>query len=124
MVMAQELTPLEAEKLNQDQARVERDFWGKLKATARKVPFIDDLAAVYFCAVDPKTPLSAKAMLYGALAYFILPIDFVADFMPILGFTDDAAVLYAAIRAMWPHINSQHRIDAQQALDRILQDSA
>jgi uncharacterized membrane protein YkvA (DUF1232 family) len=124
MVMAQELTPLEAEKLNQDQARVERDFWGKLKATARKVPFIDDLAAVYFCAVDPKTPLKVKVILYGALAYFVIPLDLITDFMPLLGFTDDAAVIYAAIRTVLPHINSQHRIDAKQALDRVLSESA
>jgi hypothetical protein len=41
--MAQDLTPLEADKLKQDQAKVERDFWRKLKVMARKIPFIDDL---------------------------------------------------------------------------------
>lgn len=121
--MAQDLTPLEAEKLKQDQTRVERDFWRKLKSVARKIPFIDELVAVYYCAMDPETPAKVKLILFGALAYFIMPFDFVADFMPMLGFADDATVLFAAIRAVLPHIKSQHRIDAQQALDRILQSS-
>jgi uncharacterized membrane protein YkvA (DUF1232 family) len=97
--MAQDLTPIEAEKLKQDQTRVERDFWQKLKVVARKVPFIDELVAVYYCALDPETPAKVKFILFGALAYFILPFDFVADFIPVLGFADDATVLFAAIRA-------------------------
>jgi uncharacterized membrane protein YkvA (DUF1232 family) len=122
--MAQDLTPLEAEKLKQDQTSVERDFWQKLRGVARKVPFIDELVAVYYCAMDPETPLKAKLILFGALAYFILPVDFVPDFIPVLGFADDATALFAAIRAVLPHIKTQHRIDAKQALDRILQSSA
>ncbi len=122
--MAQNLTPPEAEKLHQDQARVERDFWQKLRVVARKVPFIDELVAVYYCAMDPETPGKVKLILFGALAYFVIPLDVVADFMPLFGFADDATVLYAAIRSILPHIKSQHRIDAQQALDRILQSSA
>jgi uncharacterized membrane protein YkvA (DUF1232 family) len=121
--MAQDLTPLEAEKLKQDRTRVERDFWQKLKVVARKVPFIDELVAVYYCAMDQETPTKVKMILFGALAYFIMPFDFVADFMPVIGFADDATVLFAAIRAVLPHIKSQHRIDAKQALDRILQSS-
>jgi uncharacterized membrane protein YkvA (DUF1232 family) len=121
--MAQDLTPAEADKMNRDRNRVERDFWQKLKATARKIPFIDDLVSVYYCALDPATPRQAKYILYGALAYFILPFDLVADFMPLLGFADDAAVLYAAIRTVAPHIKPQHRVSAKEALDKVLQSS-
>ena len=124
MVMAQELTPLEADRLNKDQARVERDFWRKLKATARKVPFIDDATAVYYCAIDPATPLRVKAILYGALAYFVVPFDLVPDVMPLFGFADDATAIYAAIRAVLPHIKAEHRQRAKEALDRLLQSSS
>jgi uncharacterized membrane protein YkvA (DUF1232 family) len=119
--MAQDLSPAEADKLKRDRTRVERDFWQKLKATCRKIPFIDDLTAVYYCAIDPATPLQVKAILFGALAYFILPFDLVADFMPLLGFADDAAVLYAAVRAVLPNIKPEHRARAKEALDRLLQ---
>ena len=121
--MAQELTPAEADKMNHDRNRVDRDFWQKLKATARKIPFIDDLVSVYYCALDPATPLKSKAILLGALAYFILPFDVVPDFIALLGFADDAAVLYAAIRAVAPHIKPEHRVRAKEALDRMLQSS-
>jgi uncharacterized membrane protein YkvA (DUF1232 family) len=121
--MAQDLTPAEADKLNKDRTRVERDFWQKLKATCRKIPFIDDLASVYYCAMDPATPLQTKAILFGALAYFVLPFDVVPDFIAVLGFADDAAVLYAAIRSVLPHIKPEHRVRAKEALDRLLQSS-
>lgn len=121
--MAQELSPAEADKLKRDRIRVERDFWQKLKATCRKIPFIDDLTAVYYCAMDPTTPLQVKAILFGALAYFVLPFDLVPDFVALLGFADDAAVLYAAVRAVLPHIKPTHRARAKEALDRLLQSS-
>jgi uncharacterized membrane protein YkvA (DUF1232 family) len=122
--MAQDLTPAEADEMNRDRTTVERDFWQKLKATARKIPFIDDLVSVYYCALDPATPRQTKYILYGALAYFILPFDLMADFLPLLGFADDAAVIYAAIRAVAPHIKPEHRVRAKEALDRMLQSSA
>ena len=121
--MAQDLTPAEVDKMNSDQQRVERDFWQKLKATCRKIPFIDDLTAVYYCAMDPTTPVQVKAILFGALAYFIVPTDLIPDFLIGLGFVDDAGVLYAAIRAVLPHIKPDHRVQAKEALDRILQSS-
>jgi uncharacterized membrane protein YkvA (DUF1232 family) len=121
--MTQDLTPAEADKLKKDRTRVERDFWRKLKATCRKIPFIDDLVSVYYCAMDPATPLRVKAILFGALGYFILPTDIVPDIMPLLGFGDDAAVLYAAIRTVLPHIKPEHRLQAKNALDRLLQSS-
>jgi uncharacterized membrane protein YkvA (DUF1232 family) len=119
--MGQDLTPAEADKLKRDRIRVERDFWRKLKATCRRVPFIDDLVSVYFCAIDPATPLQVKAILFGALAYFVLPFDVVPDFIALLGFGDDAAVLYAAIRTVAPQIKPEHRVRAKEALDKLLQ---
>jgi uncharacterized membrane protein YkvA (DUF1232 family) len=121
--MAQDLTPAEADKLRNDRTRVERDFWQKLKVAARKIPFIDDLVSIYYCAIDPATPLRVKAILYGALAYFVVPFDVVPDFIAIFGFGDDAAVLYAAVRTVLPHIKPEHREQAKEALDKLLQSS-
>jgi len=58
-------------------------------------------------------------VLYGAIAYFILPIDVIPDWIVGLGFTDDAAVLAAAIRSILPHIKDRHRNRASQAIERI-----
>ena len=103
----------------QDRARVRRDFWGKMKAVTAQLPFAEDLLAAYYCAFDRQTPRHVQAALLGALAYFVLPFDFVPDFMPVLGFTDDAAVLATAIRLVSSHILPDHREAARDALARL-----
>jgi uncharacterized membrane protein YkvA (DUF1232 family) len=47
-------------------------------------------------------------MLLAALAYFILPFDFIPDMIPGLGFTDDAAVL-TAVFALVSESNALNR---------------
>jgi len=65
-----------------------------------------------------QTPRHVQASLLGAIAYFVLPFDFVADVMPMLGFADDAAVLATAIRMVADHITNEHREAARAALKR------
>lgn len=107
-----------AERLAKDRARVRKEFWIKLKRVAAKLPFVEDLLAAYYCAFDRQTPRHVQAALLGALAYFILPFDFVPDVLPMLGFTDDAAVLATAIRMVASHISPDHRAAARAALQR------
>ena len=107
-----------ADRLAQDRDSVRRRFWIKLKQVVAKLPFAEDLLAAYYCAFDRQTPRHVQAALLGAIAYFILPFDFVPDMLPILGFTDDAAVLATAIRMVSSHITSEHREAARAALKR------
>ena len=118
-MVGRDIVPYDPDKLKRDQARVERSFWDKMRKYIRRVPFVEEAVAGYYCAIDPATPLQVKAVLFGALAYFVLPIDIVPDIMPWLGFTDDAAVLYAAIRTVAPHIKNSHRAQARTAIDRM-----
>jgi uncharacterized membrane protein YkvA (DUF1232 family) len=99
--------------------RVLRDFWGKAKRVAAGLPFAEDLIAAYYCALDKATPLQVKAALVGALAYFVLPIDLRPDFLPFVGFTDDAAVLFAVLRLVGGHIRPEHREAARDSLARM-----
>jgi uncharacterized membrane protein YkvA (DUF1232 family) len=122
--MGQDLTVHNPRKFERDRARVDDGFWPKLRRVARRIPFLDDLLAAYYCAIDPKTPLQAKAVLMGALAYFILPVDVIPDFIAGFGFTDDAAVLYAAIRSVAKYIQPRHKERAREALDRALADQS
>ncbi|MGD9742641.1 MAG: YkvA family protein [Dongiaceae bacterium] len=108
------------EKLKRDQKQVERGFWRKLKRTAAHLPFLDELVAAYYCALDPKTPLQAKAVLMGAIAYFVMPVDMLPDFLAWFGFTDDAAVLYAAIKTVTGSIKPDHRERARAIIDKTL----
>src|SRR5690348_10149348 len=107
-----------AARLAEDPARVRKEFWKKLKRVAAKLPFVEELLAAYYCAFDRQTPRHVQAALLGALAYFILPFDFVPDLMPVLGFTDDAAILATAIRLVASHITDDHRAAARAALRR------
>ena len=107
-----------ADKLAQDSDSVRRRFWIKFKQVMAKLPFAEDLLAAYYCAFDRETPRHVQVALLGALAYFILPFDFVPDMLPILGFTDDAAVLATAIRMVAGNITTEHREAARAALKR------
>jgi len=107
-----------AEQLAKDRESVRKRFWIKLKRVVAGLPFAEDLLAAYYCAFDKQTPRHVQVALLGAIAYFILPFDFIPDMMPILGFTDDAAVLATAIRMVATHIRPEHRDAARAALKR------
>ena len=118
--MSREVTLYDPRKFERDRARVNNGFWPKVRRVARRIPFLDHLLAAYYCTLDPKTPIQAKAVLMGALAYFVLPVDVIPDFIAGFGFTDDATVLYAAIRSVGKYIRDEHRERAKQLLDRAL----
>jgi uncharacterized membrane protein YkvA (DUF1232 family) len=109
-----------ADRLAKDRESVRKRFWVKLKQVAAQLPFAEDLLAAYYCAFDKQTPRHVQATLLGAIAYFILPFDFVPDMLPVLGFTDDAAVLATAIRLVANHITPDHREAARAALKRVI----
>ena len=107
-----------ARKLAQDGESVRKRFKAKFKRFAARLPFAEDLLAAYYCAFDRQTPRHVQLSLLGALAYFVLPFDVMPDFLPVLGFTDDAAVLVTALRMVATHIRPDHREAARQALSR------
>ena len=99
-----------------DEAEIRAKFWRTARKAARQIPFMEEVVAAYYCALDKKTPLRAKGILIAALGYFVLPVDAIPDFILGLGFTDDIAVLTAAITAVSAHITPAHRLAAQQAI--------
>ncbi|WP_245429751.1 YkvA family protein [Microvirga subterranea] len=99
-----------------DEEGLTRKFWGKLRRVGGKIPFAEDLVAAFYCATDPSTPNRVRLVLLGAVAYFLLPTDAVADFLPLIGFADDAAVLAAAITQVAGSITDEHRARAKDAL--------
>lgn len=92
----------------------------KLLATARKaarqIPFMEDVVAGYYCALDPATPGKVRVTVLAALAYFVLPVDTIPDFLIGVGFGDDATVLMAAIAMVRGHIRDDHYDAAREAL--------
>jgi uncharacterized membrane protein YkvA (DUF1232 family) len=110
-----------ADRLAEDRESVRKRFWAKFKRVAARLPFAEDLLSAYYCAFDLRTPRHVQAALLGAIAYFILPFDFIPDMLPVLGFTDDAAVLATAIRLVAAHITVEHRETARAKLKRIIE---
>ena len=92
-----------------DEELLREAFWRKLKPIVRELPFAEDLLAVYYCAFDRQTPLSIKATLVGAIVYFIVPADAIPDFIPVIGFLDDAAAIGAVMKIVTDHIKPEHR---------------
>ena len=105
------------ETLRRNAERVSAGFRSKLRRVARRIPFTEELRAAYDCALDPHTPSRVRATLLAAIAYFVLPLDTIPDFLLGFGFTDDATVLLAAISLVSSHIGDNHREAARRALD-------
>jgi uncharacterized membrane protein YkvA (DUF1232 family) len=102
-----------------DDSALQRNFWRKLRRVAASIPFAEDLLAAYYCAFDRTTPLQVKATLVAAIAYFVLPFDAIPDMLPVVGLTDDAAVLAIAINLVASHILPVHRDAARSALAKL-----
>lgn len=91
-------------------------FWTKMQRFAARIPFADDITAAYYCAIDPQTPLRVRGIIFGAIAYFIVPIDLIPDFITGLGFTDDATVLATTLGIVSSYIKPHHYERAREAL--------
>jgi len=103
-------------EIAREQAKVEADFWDKVKRVARQVPFLEDLIAAYYAMRDPATPLQARAALVFGLMYFLWTFDIIPDFLGVIGFADDATVLATIISQVGGSITEAHREKARAAL--------
>lgn len=108
--------PVKLDYFEENKFYVEKGIWAKVKRTVGKVPFIIDAISLYYCAMDNKTPLKARAVAFSSLAYFILPLDIIPDAIIAAGYSDDAGAIAAAILALAPYITEEHRIKARDFL--------
>ena len=102
-----------------NEERVRRGFLPKIRKVAGKIPFAADALSQWWCARDPETPAAAKGIVLAALAYFVLPIDALPDVMPVIGFTDDAAVIAAVMAIVGKTLKPRHKEAAQAFLQRL-----
>ncbi len=100
-----------------DEAKIRDGFWRKVRRYARHIPFAEEAVAAWYCTRDPKTPPRIRAVAVAALAYFVIPTDALPDFLPTLGFADDAAMFWAVWQMIANHVTNEHRQLAAQALD-------
>lgn len=91
-------------------------FWDKVKRNAKKIGTapVRTSIALFHCYRDPDTPKSAKVVIASALIYLISPIDAIPDLTPLLGYSDDAAVLALAVKAVVDHMKESHWTKAKE----------
>jgi len=94
-------------------------FWNKLarSAAAAGRGTLEKALYLYYAAQSPATPAWAKRAIYGALGYFIFPLDAIPDLAPLVGYTDDLGVLAAALATVSFYITPQVKEQARQRLD-------
>lgn len=114
--IAEILEPGDDDARQEREERVRGRFWTTARRAARQVPFMEDVVAAYYCAMDDQTPGRVRGILLAALAYFVLPLDGVPDVLAFVGFSDDVAVLAAALAAIRAHITPAHYLAAREAL--------
>lgn len=78
-----------------------------------------DVHAVYLAARDPRTPWYAKVLALCVAGYALSPIDLIPDFIPVLGYLDDAIIvplgILAVMKMIPPEVMAEHRAAATLA---------
>ncbi|MFW1478482.1 YkvA family protein [Vibrio parahaemolyticus] len=101
------------------QAPDEKTFWRKMKGSVKKAG--EEIAVMgiksWLAMTDSNTEVRHKAILGGALAYFVLPTDMVPDVLAGVGFTDDMAALTLAANSVGNAITKEHEAQAREKLN-------
>lgn len=93
-------------------------FWDKVKNFAKTAgkELIQKALWLYYAAQRSETPAWAKATIYGALAYFVLPVDAIPDIVPVVGYSDDLGAIAAALTAVSMYISDEVKEQAEEKM--------
>lgn len=97
----------------------ERSFWKKIGRVTKKAgaTVLRPVFTLYYLLQDDNVSLQHKAYIVGALGYFILPFDFIPEsVLPIIGFTDDVAVMTFALKLVKDSITPEVRQKTDQKM--------
>lgn len=99
-----------------------RRFWQKLGPFAQSAGrgTLEKALYLYYAVQNDHTPKWAKRVIYGALGYFILPLDAIPDLAPLVGYTDDLSVMAAALATVTFYITPEVKEQAQRKLEQWL----
>lgn len=89
----------------------ERAFKAKLTNIAGLDKLIDAAKQIHALLRDPETPIWVKGLCVAVLGYLIVPTDVVADFIPVLGYSDDLVALTAALATIVAHLPKPESAD-------------
>jgi len=96
----------------------EASFLDKLKRVAKMagMKVVYPALLLQYMMKSDDVSLKTKLIISAALGYFILPIDFIPDFAPLLGFADDLGVLLLILRKMATSITPEIKKNAREHL--------
>jgi uncharacterized membrane protein YkvA (DUF1232 family) len=106
------------EKFGFENKYSDQEFWNKAATFAKTAgtEVIEKALWLYYAAQRSETPAQAKAIIYGALGYFVFPIDAIPDMTPVVGYVDDLGVLAYAVATVAMYINDEVKGLATQKL--------
>lgn len=93
-------------------------LWTKIAKVAKQagVKVVYLALLLYYLLKDPNVSVKDKAIIYGALGYFILPLDLIPDSIPVVGFSDDLSALLFAVHSVWSNITPDVQSKARMKL--------
>ncbi|WP_233190393.1 MULTISPECIES: YkvA family protein [unclassified Sporosarcina] len=97
-------------KNNEDYSKrfSEEKFWDKILKFGKQagVKLTYGALLLFYTFKKPTVPKKVKSTILGALGYFILPLDFIPDFTPIVGYSDDLAIVVGALLVVATYIDA------------------
>lgn len=123
-IKVEEIENLDFEKYEDKYS--EAGLWDKIRKNIAKigVKVIYQALLLFYVAQSPNCPAKIKAGIIGALGYLISPLDLIPDFMPGIGFADDAAAIAAAVALAQVYINDEIRAQARAKIVDLLGEDA
>lgn len=103
---------------NKDHHYSDSKFLNKLKRTGGKLAQKGLYASLvlFYALKSPNLPRRSRLIILGALGYFILPIDLIPDFIPLIGLGDDTAVLIAALGRLYGVVDENIKAQAHKKM--------
>lgn len=95
------------------------EMMNKVTKHAKKagIKLVYGVMLLYYTSIDSNTPAADKAKIFGAIGYFILPLDLIPDMIPVVGYTDDMAAIVWALKAVWDNITPDIHSKARASLE-------
>ena len=92
----------------------EDKFGSRLPKIARKAgsKLVYAVLLLYYVLRSKTVSNADKAKIYGALGYFLLPLDILPDFIPLAGYTDDLTAVIWALHTVWKNITPEVKAQA------------
>ena len=96
------------------------DFVDKVARIAKRAgaKLVYAALILYYTLQSDKVSKADKALIVGALGYMISPFDAVPDAIPIVGLTDDLAVLVYVLKKVWVNVEPEIKDKARALLSK------